>query len=68
MKQAVMLSLRGQQNYLEQEPEIISLITEGTLKKADEVIASVPTPPPPPVVPEDSNPGGGTLPDSGTET
>lgn len=39
-----------------------------TLKKADEVIASVPTPPPPPVVPEDSNPGGGTLPDGGTET
>lgn len=33
MKQAVMLSLRGQQDYLEQEPEIISLITEGTLEK-----------------------------------
>ncbi len=33
MKQAVMLSLRGQQDYLDQEPEIISLITEGTLEK-----------------------------------
>ena len=33
MKKTVMLSLRGQQDYLEQEPEIISLITEGTLEK-----------------------------------
>ena len=33
MKKAVMLSLRGQQDYLEQEPEIISLITEGTLER-----------------------------------
>lgn len=33
MKQAVMLSLRGQQDYVDQEPEIISLITEGTLEK-----------------------------------
>ena len=36
MKQSVMLSLRGQQDYAEQEPEVISLITEGVLeKKAD---------------------------------
>jgi len=33
MKQAVMLSLIGQQDYLEQEPEVIRLITEGTLEK-----------------------------------
>ena len=33
MKKAVMLSLRGQQDYGEQEPEVISLITEGTLEK-----------------------------------
>ena len=33
MKQAVMLSLRGQQDYVDQEPEVISLITEGTLEK-----------------------------------
>jgi uncharacterized beta-barrel protein YwiB (DUF1934 family) len=33
MKQAVMLSLRGQQDYVDQEPEIISLITEGVLEK-----------------------------------
>ena len=32
----VILSLRGQQNYLEQEPEIIELITEGTLERAGE--------------------------------
>ena len=36
MKQAVMLSLRGQQDYLDQEPEIISLITEGTLEKRED--------------------------------
>ena len=33
MKQAVMLSLRGQQDYVDQEPEIISLITEGILEE-----------------------------------
>ena len=33
MKIPVMLSLRGQQDYGDQEPEIISLITEGTLEK-----------------------------------
>ncbi len=36
MKQEVMLALRGQQDYLEQEPEIISLITEGTLEKLED--------------------------------
>ena len=36
MKKAVMLSLRGQQDYLDQEPEIISLITEGTLERTEE--------------------------------
>lgn len=35
MKKAVMLSLRGQQDYGDQEPEIISLITEGTLEQTD---------------------------------
>ena len=33
MKKAVMLSLRGQQDYGEQEPEVISLITEGPLEQ-----------------------------------
>ena len=32
MKQTVMLSLRGQQDYIDQEPEVIDLITEGTLE------------------------------------
>ena len=36
MKRAVMLSLRGQQDYGDQEPEIISLITEGTLEKTED--------------------------------
>ena len=35
MKMPVMLSLRGQQDYGDQEPEIISLITEGTLEKTE---------------------------------
>ncbi|MBE6943641.1 MAG: DUF1934 domain-containing protein [Ruminococcaceae bacterium] len=35
MKTAVMLSLRGQQDYGDQEPEIISLITEGILEQAE---------------------------------
>ena len=30
----VILSIRGQQNYLEQEPETIELITEGVLEQA----------------------------------
>lgn len=32
MKKAVMLSIRGRQAYLEQEPEDIELVTEGTLE------------------------------------
>ena len=36
MKKAVMLSLRGQQDYADQEPEIISLITAGTLEKTED--------------------------------
>ena len=35
MKKAVMLSITGQQDYLEQEPEVIRLITEGTLEKTE---------------------------------
>lgn len=31
MENNVMLSIRGQQNYLEQDPELIELVTEGTL-------------------------------------
>ena len=33
MKKAVLLSIRGQQNYPEQEPEVIELVTEGSLEK-----------------------------------
>ena len=33
MKQKVMLSIRGRQTYLDQEPEIIELVTEGTMEK-----------------------------------
>ncbi|MBQ2927108.1 MAG: DUF1934 domain-containing protein [Oscillospiraceae bacterium] len=32
MKQAVVLSIRGRQEYPEQEPEIIELVTEGTME------------------------------------
>ena len=32
MKRAVMLSLRGMQRYPEQDPEVIELVTEGTLE------------------------------------
>lgn len=32
MKKPVILSIRGQQNYLDQEPEVIELVTEGTLE------------------------------------
>ncbi len=35
MKKAVMLSIRGRQSYADQEPEIIELVTEGTLEFAD---------------------------------
>lgn len=34
MTQQVMLSLRGEQRYMGQEPDVIELVTEGTLKKA----------------------------------
>jgi len=33
MKRPVVLSIRGQQNYLGQEPDVIELVTEGTLEK-----------------------------------
>jgi uncharacterized beta-barrel protein YwiB (DUF1934 family) len=36
MKKSVMLSLRGQQDYGDQAPEVISLITEGTLESTDD--------------------------------
>lgn len=32
MKQAVMLSIRGRQTYLDQEPDVIELVTEGTME------------------------------------
>lgn len=35
MKQAVLLSIRGRQTYPEQEPEVIELITEGTMEFRD---------------------------------
>ena len=35
MKQAVILSIRGTQRYEEQEPEIIELVTEGTMELRD---------------------------------
>lgn len=35
MKQAVMLSICGRQHYPDQEPEVIELVTEGTLEKTD---------------------------------
>ena len=33
MKQAVMLSIRGRQTYLDQEPDVIELVTEGTMER-----------------------------------
>ena len=36
MKQKVMLSIRGRQAYLDQEPDVIELVTEGTLEYADD--------------------------------
>ena len=33
MKQVVMLSVRGRQSYMDQEPDVIELVTEGTLEK-----------------------------------
>lgn len=35
MKQTVILSIRGKQSYLDQEPEIIELVTEGTMAFTD---------------------------------
>lgn len=35
MKQNVMLSICGRQSYMDQEPEVIELVTEGTLEKLD---------------------------------
>lgn len=32
MKQVVVLAIRGQQRYAEQEPEVIELVTEGTME------------------------------------
>lgn len=35
MKKQVMLSIRGRQNYVDQEPDTIELVTEGTLEFRD---------------------------------
>lgn len=35
MKKQVMLSIRGRQNYLDQEPDVIELVTEGQLEQRD---------------------------------
>lgn len=35
MKKPVVLSIRGQQSYLGQEPEVIELVTEGTIEFRD---------------------------------
>lgn len=35
MKKTVLLTIRGQQTYAEQEPEVIELVTEGILEQAD---------------------------------
>ena len=35
MKQQVMLSIRGRQRYMDQEPDVIELVTEGTLEFCD---------------------------------
>lgn len=35
MKQAVVLSIRGRQSYADQEPEVIELVTEGTMELRD---------------------------------
>ena len=36
MKKTVVLSIRGRQSYLDQEPDVIELVTEGTLENADD--------------------------------
>lgn len=35
MQNNVVLSIRGQQSYMDQEPEVIELVTEGSLEPAD---------------------------------
>ena len=35
MKQKVLLSIRGRQTYLDQEPDVIELVTEGTMEFVD---------------------------------
>ena len=35
MKKAVILSLRGRQKYMDQEPDVIELVTEGTMEYRD---------------------------------
>ena len=35
MKQAVMLSIQGRQSYADQEPDVIELVTEGTMEFRD---------------------------------
>ncbi len=36
MKKTVVLSLRGTQNYIGQEPDVIELVTEGTLEQLED--------------------------------
>ena len=36
MKRSVILSIRGRQSYLDQEPEVIELVTQGTLEKKED--------------------------------
>ena len=36
MKKPVLLTIRGQQTYSEQEPEVVELVTEGTLEQVTE--------------------------------
>ena len=36
MKFPVILSIRGRQHYMEQEPEVIELVTEGTLEQTED--------------------------------
>ena len=35
MKKEVLLTIRGQQSYAEQEPEMVELVTEGTLESVE---------------------------------
>lgn len=35
MKKQVMLSIRGRQNYMDQEPDVIELVTEGVLEQKE---------------------------------